>query len=61
MVKVVVANRLVRDGKTYKSGDVIDVTPGEARDLDIRGKTRLFEQPAKADVEPSKPGVKEGK
>ncbi|MBK0420158.1 hypothetical protein JD276_14060 [Leucobacter sp. CSA1] len=40
MTKVVVANRLERDGKTYKGGDVVDVSPAEARDLLGLGKVR---------------------
>ncbi|RZT66736.1 hypothetical protein [Leucobacter luti] len=57
MVKVVVANRLVRDGKTYKGGDVVDVTRGEKRVLLGQGKVR-------AHIEQDKPAAlaaKEGK
>lgn len=55
MTKVVVANRLVRGGKTYKGGDVVDVSPGEARDLIALGKARAHvESGARA----AKPAVK---
>ncbi|WP_059063660.1 hypothetical protein [Leucobacter sp. G161] len=57
MVKVVVANRLVRDGKTYKGGDVVDVSPGEARVLFIDGKARAHVDEPK----PAAPAVKEAK
>lgn len=56
MTKVVVANRLVRDGKTYKGGDVVDVSPGEARELIGLGKVR-----AHVETKPVVPAVKEGK
>ena len=57
MVKVVVANRLVRDGKTYKGGDEVDVTPGEARVLLGEGKVRAFVE----DPKPGTPAAKEAK
>ena len=58
MVKVVVANRLVRDGKTHKGGDVINVTPGEARDLLGQGKVRAHveEKPAESAAKGAKNG-----
>lgn len=56
MTKVVVANRLVRDGKTYKGGDVVDVTPGEARELIGLGKVRPH-----VETKPVTPAVKEAK
>ena len=56
MAKVVVANRLVVDGKTYKGGDVLDVSPGEARVLLGLGKVREFEEPAKQEVKGAKNG-----
>lgn len=56
MTKVVVANRLVRDGKTYKGGDVVDVSPGEARVLLGEGKVRTHVEP-----KPGTPAVKEAK
>lgn len=58
MTKVVVANRLVRDGKTYKGGDVVDVTPGEAADLLYRGSARAYVEP-KPEVQAVK-GAKNG-
>ena len=60
MTKVVVANRLVRGGKTYKGGDVVDVTPGEARELLGLGKVRKYVQPVRPVVKPA-PIVKEAK
>lgn len=57
MPKVVVANRLVRDGKTYKGGDVVDVSPGEARVLLSEGKVRAHVDERK----PAVPAVKEAK
>lgn len=57
MAKVVVANRLVKDGKTYKGGDVIDVTPGEARVLLGQGKVRAHVEQDK----PAAPAMKEAK
>lgn len=56
MTKVVVANRLERDGKTYKGGDVIEVSPGEARLLKLDGKVRDFAEPVSV-----KPETKEAK
>lgn len=60
MAKVVVANRLIRDGKTYKGGDVVDVPPGEARVLLGQGKVRAHDESAPA-VEPAKPDTKGAK
>jgi hypothetical protein len=57
MTKVVVANRLVRDGKTYEGGDVIDVTPAEARLLISDGVAREYVKPE----DPAKPVEKAGK
>lgn len=57
MVKVVVANRLVRGGKTYKGDDVIDVTPAEARLLILDGDAREYVKPE----DPAKPVEKAGK
>ncbi len=57
MVKVVVANRLVRDGKTYKGDDVIDVTPAEARAYISEGVVREYVKPE----DPAKPVEKAGK
>lgn len=57
MAKVVVANRLIRGGKTYRAGDVIDVPAGEAADLLYKGKARPHvEQP----VKPVEKGAKNG-
>lgn len=58
MTKVVVANRLERDGKTYKGGDVVDVSPAEARELLSRGKVRehVAEKAAAAPVKEAKNG-----
>lgn len=56
MTKVVVANRLERDGKTFKGGDVVDVSPGEAADLLYRGSARAYVEP-KPEVQAVK-GVK---
>ena len=56
MTKVVVANRLVRDGKTFKGGDVVDVPPSEARVLLGEGKVRPH-----VDLKPVVPAVKEAK
>lgn len=38
--KIVVANGLTVDGKTFKGGDVATVSSGEARDLIQQGKAR---------------------
>lgn len=56
-MKVVVANRLVRDGKTFKGGDVVDVSPGEARVLLSEGKVRAHVDEPK----PVAPVAKEAK
>lgn len=56
MAKVVVSNRLSRDGKTYKGGDVITVSAGEARELLSLGKVRPFEEPAKPETKEAKNG-----
>ena len=56
MAKVVVANRLVREGKTFKGGDVIDVSQAEARDLLARHKVRPHVEKA-SDVPAPKPDV----
>lgn len=56
MVKVVVANRLERGGKTYKGGDIVDVTPGEARDLIGSSKARADDTPVKAEPKGAKNG-----
>lgn len=58
MTKVVVANRLVVDGKTHKGGDVIDVSPGEARVLLGLGKVRPHVEQKSA--EPAAKGAKNG-
>lgn len=60
MVKVVVANRLVRDDKTYKGGDIVDLPPGEARELRGLGKVRPHVDPKPA-AEPTKPETKGAK
>ena len=60
MTKVVVANRLVRGGKTFKGGDVVDVSPGEARELVGLGKVRAFVEPVKPVVKAT-PVKQEGK
>lgn len=59
MTKVVVANRLERDGKTYKGGDVVEVKPGEARELIGLGKVRPHEETVKPTV--AKPETKGAK
>ena len=59
MTKVVVANRLERDGKTYKGGEVVDVKPGEARELIGLGKVRPYDE--KAEPETAKPVTKGAK
>lgn len=38
MAKVKVVNRQVIDGKERKRGEVIEVSPGRARDLENQGK-----------------------
>ena len=60
MTKVEVVNRRVIDGKERKRGEVIDVTPGRARDLINSGKAVAHaEAPKPAPVispaAPSKP------
>ena len=61
MTKVVVANRLVRGGKEYKGGDVIDVKPGEARLLKLDGKVRPHDETAEpAAAKPETKGAKNG-
>ena len=45
MTKVVVANRLEYGGKKFKGGDVVDVKPGEARELIGLGKVRAHVEP----------------
>lgn len=57
MTKVVVANAYVdSDGRKYKGGDVVDVSPGEARVLLGQGKVRPHVEP-----KPVIPAVKEAK
>lgn len=59
MAKVVVANSLERNGRTYKAGQVVEVSPGEARDLIALGKARPHATAvAKRAVRPTVKGVK---
>ena len=52
MTKVVIANRWTDPaGKVHKGGQTVEVEPGVARDLIMRGKAR--EVPAESKAEPS--------
>lgn len=58
MAKVQVANGQEIDGKYRKSGEVIEVSPGRARDLEFQGKVTLVVD--RPDVSVKKEAVKNG-
>lgn len=50
MTRVEVVNRQEIDGKTYKRGEVIEVSAGRARDLISAGKVRAPEDPKRGEA-----------
>lgn len=58
MTKVVIVNGQEIDGKYRKSGEVIEVSPGRARDLEFQGKVKLVVD--RPDVSVKKEAVKNG-
>lgn len=60
MTKVQVVNRQAIDGKEYKRGQVIDVSPGRARDLLNEGKVREPEKVQAPAPVSNKEAVKNG-
>lgn len=59
MTKVVVTNRLTHGGETFKSGDVVEMSIGEALDLESLGKATIRAE-KKAAVTAPKEGKNNG-